>query len=84
MAPLQGLVDGKGTMGVYGHILRLFGYMPRGPNVAISLCIVSNARLDLSYFCMAIFYRVLCTEKNAWGQFGPAGVRVYVGEYITR
>ena len=52
--------------------------------MAISLCIVSNARLDLSYFCMAIFYRVLCTEKNAWGQFGPAGVRVYVGEYITR
>ena len=27
------------------------GYMPRGPNVAISLCIVSNAKQDLSYFC---------------------------------
>ena len=30
----------------------IFGYMPRGPNVAISLCIVSNAKQDLSYFCM--------------------------------
>ena len=28
------------------------GYMPRGPNVAVSLCIVSNTKQDLSYFCM--------------------------------
>ena len=26
-------------------------YMPRGPNVAIRLCIVSSAKQDLSYFC---------------------------------
>ena len=32
--------------------LDFFGYMPRGPNVATSLCIVSNAKQDLSYFCM--------------------------------
>ena len=27
-------------------------YMPRGPNVAISLCIVSNPKQDLCYICM--------------------------------
>ena len=26
--------------------------MPRGPNVATSLCTVSNAKQGLSYFCM--------------------------------
>ena len=28
------------------------GYMPRGPNVAMRLCIVSNAKQDPSYFCV--------------------------------
>ena len=28
------------------------GYMPRGHNEAISVCIVSIAKQDLSYFCM--------------------------------
>ena len=27
-------------------------YIPRGPNVAIGLCNVSNAKQDLSYLCM--------------------------------
>ena len=30
----------------------MHGYMPRGPNVAISLCIVCNAKQDLSHCCM--------------------------------
>ena len=30
----------------------MVGNMPRGLNVATSLCIVSNAKQDLSYFCM--------------------------------
>ena len=33
-------------------LVLLRGYMPRGPNVVISLYIVSNAKQDLSYFCM--------------------------------
>ena len=33
-------------------ILLTIGYMPQGPNVAICLCIVSNAKQDLSYFYM--------------------------------
>ena len=28
------------------------GHMPRGPNVVISLCIVSNVQQDPSYICM--------------------------------
>ena len=33
-------------------VLYVCGCMPRGPNVAISLCIVSNAKQDVSYFCI--------------------------------
>ena len=32
--------------------LVMIGYMPRGPEVTISLRIVSSAKRDLSYFCM--------------------------------
>ena len=30
----------------------MIGDMPRGPNEEISVCIVSNAEQNLSYFCM--------------------------------
>ena len=33
-----------------GFLMR--GYMPQRPNVAISLCIASNTKSDLSYFCI--------------------------------
>ena len=42
------------------------GYMPRGPNVAIKLCIVSSAKQDLSYFCMW----ARCPFFNALPVFG--------------
>ena len=34
-----------------GHQM-MRGHMPLGPNVATSLCIVSNAQQDLSYLCV--------------------------------
>ena len=37
---------------VWSCVLMMWGNMPRRPDVATSLCIVSNAKQDLSYFCM--------------------------------
>ena len=48
------------------------GYMPRGPNVATSLFIVSNAKLDLSYFCMWACCPVLKSLVRLSGQLESA------------
>ena len=42
------------------HEVMMRSYMPRGPNVAIGLCIVSYAEQNPSYFCMRI---MKCMEK---------------------
>ena len=54
------------------HQRTIFGYMPRGPNVATSLFIVSNAKLDLSYFCMWACCPVLKSLVRLSGQLESA------------
>ena len=48
------------------------GYVPRGPNVAISLCIVSNAKQDLFYFCVCAFCPFLKRLARLSGQLANA------------
>ena len=63
--------------------------MPRGPNVAISLCVVFNAKQDLSYFCMracCLFLKRLARlsgrlENACLEQQGIDLLTQYIGEW---
>ena len=46
------------------------GYMPRGPNVAIILCIVSNAKQDL-YVGMLALFEAPCPSFRPTGKCMP-------------
>ena len=57
----------QGPINMNKNIPMIFGYMPRGPDVAISLCIVCNAKQDLPYFCMCQKYIGYCTVQLGHG-----------------
>ena len=51
------------TLRVFAMLM--FGYMPRGPNVTTSLCIVSDAKQGQSCFCMSLQRRCLSQTVRA-------------------